>query len=117
MFDPRTWVPTISAASGMFRRPDVGALVRFCRQYPLYFKYPVCHILARSRWSKNILLFLGWLFGLLLNLLGLFLDGLGYLLDDDLFDLLLELLCLPTLILNSLRHLLLDGIVNFRPQL
>jgi len=58
--------------------------------------------------SKDILLFLGSLFGLLLNLLGLFLDGLGYLLDDDLFDLLLELLCLPTLILNSFRHLLLD---------
>src|SRR6516162_7152936 len=58
--------------------------------------------------SKDILLFLGSLFGLLLTLLGLFLDGLGYLLNDDLFDLLLELLCLTTLILNSFRHLLLD---------
>src|SRR3974377_1532035 len=92
----------------MLRRPDTEALVRAADDAPLYFKYPVCHILARSRWSKNILLFLGWLFGLLLNLLGLFLDGLGYLLHDDLFDLLLELLCLPTLILNGFRHLLLD---------
>ena len=55
--------------------------------------------------SKDILLFLGSLFGLLLNLLRLFLNGLGYLLHDDLFDLLLERLCV---ILNSFRHLLLD---------
>ena len=33
---------------------------------------------------KDVLLFLGSLFGLLLNLLGLFLDGLGNLLHDDL---------------------------------
>ena len=49
---------------------------------------------------KDILFFLGSLFGLLLNLLGLFFDSLGYLL--------LKLLRLPTLILNSFRHLLLD---------
>src|SRR6516225_5724058 len=66
-------------------------------------------ILTRLRAdSKDVLLFLCSLFGLLLNLLGLFLDGLGYLLHDDLFNLLLELLCLPTLILNGFRHLLLD---------
>src|SRR6516225_1163213 len=58
--------------------------------------------------SKDIFLFLCWLFALLLNLLGLFLDGLGYLLHDDLLDLLLELLSLDTLILNGFRHLLLD---------
>src|SRR6516162_1630500 len=60
-----------------------------------------------DRLLKDILFFLGPLCGLLLNLLGLFFDGLGYLLNDDLFDLLLKLLCLPTLILNSFRHLLL----------
>jgi hypothetical protein len=49
---------------------------------------------AEAGSSKDVLLFLGSLFGLLLNFLGLFLDGLGYLLHDDLFDLLLELLCL-----------------------
>src|SRR5215469_14657423 len=58
--------------------------------------------------SKYILLFLCSLFGLLLNLLGLFLDGLGYLLHDDLLDLLLELLCPRTLILNGFLHLLLN---------
>src|SRR6516165_9256071 len=59
--------------------------------------------------SKDILLFLCSLFGLL-NLLGLFLDGLGNLLHDDLLDLLLELLCPRTLILNRFLHLLLNRI-------
>src|SRR6516164_733129 len=57
--------------------------------------------------SKDILLFLCSLFGLL-NLLGLFLDGLGNLLHDDLLDLLLELLCPRTLTLNRFLHLLLN---------
>ena len=58
--------------------------------------------------SKDVLFFFYSLFGLLLNLLGLLLDSLGYLIHDDLFDLLLELLCLRSLIPNSLRDLLLN---------
>src|SRR5262249_22400116 len=58
--------------------------------------------------SKDALLFLGSVFGFLLNLLGLLLDRLGDLLHHDFYDLLLQLLCLPTLILNSFRHLLLN---------
>jgi len=58
--------------------------------------------------SKDVLLFLCWLFGLLLNLLGLFLDSFGYLLHDDLFNFLLDLLCLPALVLNGFCHLLLN---------
>src|SRR3974390_816993 len=61
---------------------------------------------------KDFLFFLCSLFGLLLNLFGLFLDGLGYLLHDDLFDLLLELLRLPTLLLNGFLHLLLNRFEN-----
>src|SRR5262249_16484553 len=49
--------------------------------------------------------------------LGLFLDGLGYLLHDDLLDLLLELLGLSTLILNSFSHLLLDRFEHLRNDL
>jgi len=41
-------------------------------------------------------------FGLLLGVLGVFLDGLGYLLHHNLFDLFLELLCLRTPPLNAM---------------
>src|SRR5262245_42214708 len=61
--------------------------------------------------SKDVLLFLARLFGLL-HFVGLLLDGLGDLLHDDLFDLVLELFCLPALILNGRRHLLLDRFVH-----
>src|SRR3974390_1533882 len=67
--------------------------------------------------SKDVLLFLSSPFGLLLNLLGLFLDGFGYLLHDDLLDFLLKLLCLSTLILNGFLHLLLNRFEHLRNDL
>jgi len=60
--------------------------------------------------SQDILFFLGPSFVLLLNLLGLFVDGLGDLFHDDLLHLLLKVFGLAGL--NSLRHFLLDRLEN-----